>query len=185
MNPRLLLVIAASMASIASVAAAGCGSSDATTTVTDHRMTTMYMPGTGMGGGMGAGGGTGGASSAPAGGPSTAAGDLNFQMGDLFFKPDSATATAGSVKVSVENVGGSLHEWVLAKTNLAPDALPTLPNGEVDEEQLDSPGEIADIAPGEGGKTTLDLAPGKYVFFCNVPGHYAGGMYGALEVKGG
>lgn len=179
MNPsRILFVLAASAACLAGVAAAGCGNSGATTTVTDHQTTTVFVPGTG-----------GDTASVPTGGDSagggSAGGPLSFDMGDLFFKPDTATAPAGSVKVSVSNIGAAVHEWVLAKTDLDPASLPTLPNGEVDEEQLDSPGEIADIVPGASGKTTLDLKPGKYVYFCNIPGHYAGGMYGGLEVTAG
>lgn len=179
MNPsRILLALAASAACLVGVGAAGCGSSGTTTTVTDHQTTTVFVPGTG-----------GDTASAPAGDSSTgggsAGGPLSFDMGDLFFKPDTATAAAGSVKVSVSNIGATTHEWVLAKTDLDPASLPTLPNGEVDEEQLDSPGEIPDVAPGASGDTALDLKPGKYVYFCNLPGHYAGGMYGALEVTGG
>lgn len=171
MNPsRVLFALAASAACLVGVGAAGCGSSDATTTVTDHQTTTVFIPGTG-----------GGAAAAPAGG-GAAGGGLSFDMGEFFYKPDTATTPAGSIKVTVDNIGSAPHEWVLAKSDLDPSALPTLPNGEVDEEQLDSPGEIADVAPGASDEATLDLKPGKYVYFCNLPAHYAGGMYGALEV---
>ena len=172
MNPtKFLFALTASAACVVSVGAAGCGSSDATTTVTDHQTTTVFIPGTGNA-----------TAAAPAGGGSADGGELSFDMGEFFYKPDTATAPAGSVKVTVDNIGGAPHEWVVAKTDLDPSALPTLPNGEVDEEQLDSPGEIADVAPGATDQTTLDLKPGKYVYFCNLPAHYAGGMYGALEV---
>ena len=30
----------------------------------------------------------------------------------------------------------------------------------------------------------IHLAPGRYVFFCNLEGHYLGGMHGVLEVSG-
>ena len=33
--------------------------------------------------------------------------------------------------------------------------------------------------------TTVDLKPGKYAVICNLPGHYAQGMYGSLTVSGG
>ena len=38
---------------------------------------------------------------------------------------------------------------------------------------------------GQGGTATVSstLKPGKYVFYCPVPGHKAGGMTGTLIVK--
>ena len=44
-------------------------------------------------------------------------------------------------------------------------------------------GEVSETPPGKTGTTKLDLVPGDYVMFCNVPGHYAAGMYGRLNVK--
>ena len=43
--------------------------------------------------------------------------------------------------------------------------------------------EIEEMAPGKTGAVTLDLPPGRYAMFCNVPGHYAAGMYGRLKVE--
>ncbi len=110
---------------------------------------------------------------------------LEVQMDDFSFNPADATTTAGSVEISAPNVGGVMHELVLAKTNLDPAKLPTVAGGEVDEEALDVPGEIPDVAAGSTGTATIDLEPGKYVMFCNLPAHYAQGMYGSLTVKAG
>jgi uncharacterized cupredoxin-like copper-binding protein len=67
-----------------------------------------------------------------------------------------------------------------------PAKLPTEANGDVDEEKLDETaeeaGEIADVEPGDTKSEEFDLKPGKYVMFCNIPGHYAQGMYGTLTV---
>ena len=38
------------------------------------------------------------------------------------------------------------------------------------------------IAPGQLGWVTLPLSPGRYELLCNLPGHYAAGMYAELDV---
>jgi uncharacterized cupredoxin-like copper-binding protein len=57
----------------------------------------------------------------------------------------------------------------------------------VDEAKLEAKGEaageIADVAPGATKQGNFKLTAGKYVMFCNLPGHYAQGMYGSLTVN--
>jgi uncharacterized cupredoxin-like copper-binding protein len=118
---------------------------------------------------------------APADAPS--AGQLRVGMGEYFFSPAAATATAGKLSLSAVNRGKLPHELVLAKTDLPAGKLPTLPDGSVNEEALKSPGEIPDVAAGATKSTSLDLQPGRYVVFCNLPGHYAAGMFGTLVVR--
>jgi uncharacterized cupredoxin-like copper-binding protein len=122
-----------------------------------------------------------GAAAAPAAGSTV--GSLNVGLGDYFFSPQDATASAGKVKLSTVNTGQLPHELVLAKTNADPSQLPTKANGEVNEEKLNSPGEVPDVAAGTTKHGTVNLAPGRYVMFCNLPGHYAAGMYGTLTVN--
>jgi uncharacterized cupredoxin-like copper-binding protein len=109
-------------------------------------------------------------------------------MSDYAFTPKDGTTNAGMVTISAPNQGQLPHELVLFKTNSSPGSLPTLSNGEVDEEGLEasgveSPGEIEDVGPGETKSAALKLTPGKYVMICNLPGHYKQGMYGSLTVK--
>ena len=104
-------------------------------------------------------------------------------MGDYFYNPKDASATAGKVRIAAVNNGQIPHEVVFAKTNADPSQLPTKPDGSVNEEALNSPGEVADVAPGRTKSGTVDLAPGRYVMFCNLPGHYKAGMYGTLTVR--
>ena len=138
----------------------GCGGDSGSTTVTET---------TGAGGGGGA--------SKP----------LAIDMGDFFYRPKNATTSAGSVTMTAKNIGKVVHELVLARTNAAPGDLPTLPDGSVDEAKLEqqdrAPGEIGETAPGQTGKLTVDLPAGNYVMYCNIPGHYAAGMYGSLTIK--
>ena len=42
--------------------------------------------------------------------------------------------------------------------------------------------EIEDIVPGATVALAVDLYPGTYLVVCNLPGHYATGMWAYLEV---
>jgi uncharacterized cupredoxin-like copper-binding protein len=53
----------------------------------------------------------------------------------------------------------------------------------VDEEASGDLGEVSELEPGKSGSLTLDLKPGNYILFCNVPGHYMAGMWTALKVE--
>lgn len=154
--------ITASLAAVAAGAAlVGCGGGDDSTTAASSGTTSSST-----------------ASSSDA---------LEIGMGDNFFDPKDVTADAGSVTISAHNDGVSVHELVLAKTNADPADLPTTSDGAADEAKLESEGagagEIADVEPGASKEGTLKLSPGRYVMYCNVPGHYADGMYGSLTVK--
>ncbi|MDX6581025.1 MAG: hypothetical protein QOI10_209 [Solirubrobacterales bacterium] len=115
----------------------------------------------------------------PTGGDET----VSIEMNEFSYLPSDATAKAGSVTIDAPNTGAEPHELVLAKTDADPAKLPTTSDGSVDEESLDSPGEIPEVEGGADGTVTLDLKAGKYVMFCNLPGHYAAGMYGTFTVN--
>lgn len=147
------------LVAVAAIFVAGCGGDSDTTTTTENETTAA-------GGGAGA--------------------TLAIKMGDFFFAPKDATAQAGPTTIEAPNEGSVEHELVLFKTNTDPAKLPTEANGEVDEEKLDKVaeevGEIADVEPGDTKSGKFNLTPGKYAMFCNLPGHYAQGMYGTLTV---
>jgi uncharacterized cupredoxin-like copper-binding protein len=138
--------------------------------------------------GCGGGGDNGTSTQAQAPAQPAGGGSLTINMSDYAFSPKDGTTNAGTVKLSTPNQGQLPHELVLFKTKQPAGSLPTLSNGEVDEEGLEangveSPGEIEDVGPGETKSATLKLTPGKYVMICNLPGHYKQGMYGTLTVK--
>lgn len=93
---------------------------------------------------------------------------------------DVAEIPAGTVTFTVENKGAMLHEMVIVPAPDGAEAL-KLANGEADE--AGAPGEVADLPAGETGTITVTLPAGKYVLLCNLPGHFAGGMYTDLVVK--
>jgi len=158
------------------------------------RLTKVVVTGFGAGaillgfGGCGGGGDNGSTTQAQTAAQPAGGGSVTINMSEYAFSPNNGSTNAGTVKISTPNQGKLPHELVLLKTNQAPGSLPTLSNGEVDEEGLEakgveSPGEIEDVAPGETKSASLKLTPGKYVMICNLPGHYKQGMYGTLTVK--
>jgi hypothetical protein len=52
----------------------------------------------------------------------------------------------------------------------------------VDENALHNFGSVKEIEPNKSAALTLDLKPGKYLLYCNLPGHYMAGMWTILEV---
>ncbi len=108
---------------------------------------------------------------------------LKFKLDEFKISPKAAEAKAGTVRIKAKNAGSGEHELVVARTKRKPGKLPTSKNGDVKEGAINVIGEISELPPGEAGETKLRLKSGKYVMFCNVPGHYAQGMYGKLTVK--
>jgi uncharacterized cupredoxin-like copper-binding protein len=106
--------------------------------------------------------------------------------------PAQDSAPAGSVTFDVENTGpNDTHEFVVIKTDLAPDALPTDENGAVLEEGegMEVIDEIEDIAVGDTPSLTVDLEAGSYILICNIydeeeqEAHYQEGMRTAFTVE--
>lgn len=98
---------------------------------------------------------------------------------------------AGKVSLRVWNAGMMVHELVV---------LP-LPPGGAGTRAVGSDGRVSEagslgeasrtcgvgagegIAPGAASWVTLGLDPGPYELICNLPGHYAMGMFTELEVR--
>jgi len=98
---------------------------------------------------------------------------------------DQKSVPAGKVTFEVTNVSKATEHEMLVSPIAGMDAvLPFVENeNRVDEEASGDLGEVSELAPGKSGSLTLDLKPGLYVLFCNVPGHYTAGMWTVLEVK--
>src|SRR5262245_59585899 len=96
---------------------------------------------------------------------------------------------SGAVTFSIQNDGPSVHEFVIMKTDVATPSLPTTTeDGQkvLDEEssELQAVDEAEDIAPGTTASLPVTLAPGNYIMFCNIAGHYAQGMISSFSVSG-
>ena len=104
--------------------------------------------------------------------------------------PATASMSSGKVTLRVNNAGPKdIHELIVLRTDLDPGALPTTAVGSVDEAGagISVVGEMTSVAPGGSGSLTVDLAPGAYVFVCNVVEdikiHYALGMRTPVQVE--
>lgn len=112
-------------------------------------------------------------------------GGVAVTLADYSVTAKPATAEPGEVTFTVRNSAGQVHEFVVAKTELDADALPTGDDGDIEEEGSDAMSvvdEIEDLAGGADHELTVTLEAGHYVLFCNLPGHYRQGMSADFEV---
>lgn len=102
----------------------------------------------------------------------------------MFIKADRKTVKAGKVTFAVSNVSRALvHEVVISAIADENETMPYL-NGEnrVDEEHGSHLGEVSELEPGQSGALTINLKPGKYLLYCNIPQHFADGMWTTITV---
>jgi uncharacterized cupredoxin-like copper-binding protein len=107
---------------------------------------------------------------------------------DFHISGPSSIASGGAIDLHIHNNGPSTHELVIVRTDLAAPNLPLQLDGlTIDEESplLHAVDEDADIPLGTTADLVLHLTPGHYVLFCNLEGHYLGGMHLSLEVGDG
>ena len=94
-------------------------------------------------------------------------------------------ATPGAVRFDVTNLAsGLVHEVQIARITDESQVLPyDQSRNKVDLEGLQMLGAVSEIMPNKSASLILDLAPGKYLLFCNVAGHYMAGMWTVVDVK--
>lgn len=109
----------------------------------------------------------------------------NMSMAMVGIRTDRTTVPAGKVTFDVTNTSkGTIHEMIVAPIPDENAQLPFVENeGRVDEEASGDMGEVSELDPGQTGALTLDLKPGLYALFCNVPGHYMAGMWTTIRVQ--
>jgi uncharacterized cupredoxin-like copper-binding protein len=104
------------------------------------------------------------------------------EMADYKIAVNLPSVKAGTIKIGVRNLGTMEHSFEVLKTDLPPDKLPV--DGASAKAKEDGKlGEIKSIAAGKSASVTVDLTPGKYVFICNVAGHYQLGMHTGFTVE--
>lgn len=96
---------------------------------------------------------------------------------------DRDVVKPGRVTLKTENLSKTLvHEVLIARDDGRNDLPYDATRAVVDERRAHSLGEVGDLPAGKSGSLTLDLKPGKYVLFCNEPGHFKDGMLTRLTV---
>ena len=105
---------------------------------------------------------------------------LSVELTDFAVKADPGTVKAGHIVFAVRNRASMIHDLVVIKTDLAPNALP-MDGGKAKEEG--KVGSVANLSAGISRKLVLELPAGHYVLICNVVGHYQLGMRAALTVE--
>ena len=122
--------------------------------------------------------------------PDNGSSAVNVTLLEYQIVPDQDTVAAGSVTFNASNIGGAVHELVVVKTDVAPDALPADENGAVDEsgEGITVVDRIEELAAQSDGSITVDLEAGSYVLICNIVdddglSHYQEGMLVAFTIS--
>lgn len=115
----------------------------------------------------------------------------HFSHGMMRVLVSTTSVPAGTVSLAVTNAGYLTHELVVLPlaAGQRPGTRSIGSDGKVDE--AGSLGEASatcaagagdGIAAGSTGWVSLHLPAGRYELVCNVPGHYAAGMYAELDV---
>ncbi|HET6448505.1 MAG TPA: plastocyanin/azurin family copper-binding protein [Conexibacter sp.] len=87
------------------------------------------------------------------------------ESGGLGFSQRTLSASAGTVTIRLDNGSGN-----------------SLPHGiAIEGNGVDKDG--ATVQPGDTSTVTVKLRPGRYTFYCPVPGHEDQGMKGTLTVS--
>src|SRR3954453_7549250 len=91
------------------------------------------------------------------------------------------TLPPGKVDLSVDNTGPDDHELIIVR---ASGSIPRRADGLTLDEETVEKQTVAVLEPGMGRRDLdVTLRPGRYVMFCNMQGHYLGGMSRALRVR--
>jgi uncharacterized cupredoxin-like copper-binding protein len=91
---------------------------------------------------------------------------------------------SGEIVLRAHNEGPDEHELIVARIGAL--GLPLRTDGlTLNEEALQrsEAGALEPGAPGSQRELDVKLSPGRYVFFCNMAGHYMGGMHAEVVVQ--
>jgi hypothetical protein len=125
--------------------------------------------------------------------PAGEATTVDVELKDYEFIVDPESGPPGDFDFQINNSGPSVHEFVVARTELDATDLPTDDDGAVSEDAggLEVVDEAEDVEVDAEAAFTANLSAGHYVFFCNIVEevegstvvHYKNGMRGDFTVE--
>ena len=93
-------------------------------------------------------------------------------------------AKAGNVTFVVTNSAKeTIHEMVVIPYPESGKVPYSDKDAKFDEDAAGHLGEVSELEPGKAGSLSLDLKPGKYILSCNIPNHFANGMWAVFTVE--
>ena len=107
-------------------------------------------------------------------------------MHDFGITVSRRSVPAGTVVLHVSNRGPSTHEINVDLTRYEPGKIPLQADGLTANEEakgLRRVDSIEQVNLHHTGDLTLRLPPGRYVLWCNLEGHYLGGMHESFDVR--
>jgi uncharacterized cupredoxin-like copper-binding protein len=109
----------------------------------------------------------------------------NMTMAVMGISINPKSVLHGKVKFNVTNTSRTLvHEMLVAPIADENVVLSfKAAENRVDEEAAKDLGEVSELDPGKSGSLIVDMKPGKYILYCNIPGHFMAGMWTVLEVR--
>ncbi|WP_293026072.1 plastocyanin/azurin family copper-binding protein [Pandoraea sp.] len=109
----------------------------------------------------------------------------NQNNGKMSLTLSRTTVPAGPVEFTIENLSPDMkHEFMIEPWKGSPKALPYDAKAQqVEEDKLTKMVGVEDLNPHETVTARFVLKPGRYVAFCNEPGHYKENMVATLTVK--
>lgn len=112
-------------------------------------------------------------------------GGIEVTESDYKIVTSPSSASAGELTFNIQNDAQQPHEFVILKSDIAANQLPTDENGDMDEtgEGVEPVDEVEDITGGSSKSLTVSLDAGNYVLICNLPGHYRQGMATSFTVS--
>jgi len=116
--------------------------------------------------------------------PTTSGTAIGVTERDFHIATTLGQVAPGDVTLQIHNAGPDEHELIVAPVHRR--GLPLRSDGfTINEEAIQNsePGSINPQQPGHTTSLRLHLAPGRYLLFCNMEGHYMGGMHTELVVK--